>query len=62
MISVWHQSIARAIRKLKDPSALLSLSRYFDVILRSAASNRMHLHKWIGSIHGSDSGCAIRET
>ncbi len=26
MISVWHQCIARAIRKLKDPSALLSLS------------------------------------
>ncbi len=49
MISVWHQSIARAIRKLKDPSALLSLSRYSDVILRSAASNQTHLHKWIGS-------------
>ncbi len=32
MISVWHQNTARAIRKLKDPSALLSLSRYFDVI------------------------------
>ncbi len=31
-ISVWHQSTARAIRKHKDPSALLSLSRYFDVI------------------------------
>ncbi len=32
MISVWHQSTARAIRKQKDQSALLWLSRYFDVI------------------------------
>ncbi len=32
MISVWHQSTARAIRKYNDTSALLSLSRYFDVI------------------------------
>ncbi len=31
MITVWHQSNARAIRKYKDPSALLSLSWYFDV-------------------------------
>ncbi len=30
MISVWHQSTARAIQKDKDPSALLSFSRYFD--------------------------------
>ncbi len=29
MISVWHQSIMRAIWKLKDPSALLSFSQYF---------------------------------
>ncbi len=29
MISVWHQSIMRAIRKFKDPSALLSFSQYF---------------------------------
>ncbi len=32
MVSVWHQSTARAIRKHKDQSALLCLSRYFDVI------------------------------
>ncbi len=50
MINVWHQSIARAIRKLKDPSALLSLSRYFDVILCSAASSRTRL-KSIGLHH-----------
>ncbi len=43
MISVWHQSNARAIRKHKDRSALLSLSWYFDVILCSAASSRRHL-------------------
>ncbi len=31
MITVWHQSTARAIPKHKNPSALLSLSRFFDV-------------------------------
>ncbi len=35
MISVWHQSTARAIRKHKDPFALVWLSRYCDVILWS---------------------------
>ncbi len=39
MINVWHQSTARVIRKLKDSSAFLLLSRYFDVILLSAASS-----------------------
>jgi len=32
MISVWHQSAARAISKHKDPSALLWFSRHCDVI------------------------------
>ncbi len=31
MITVWHRSTTRAIRKHKDPSALLLLLRYFDV-------------------------------
>ncbi len=31
MISVWHQSTTREIRKHTDPSALLSLSRYFVI-------------------------------
>ncbi len=31
MITVWHQSTARAIKEQTDPYALVSLSRYFDV-------------------------------
>ncbi len=34
MITEWHQITARAIWKPKDPSALLSLSWYFDVTQR----------------------------
>ncbi len=43
MISVWHQSTARAIRKHKDPSALLWLSVLWCHTLLSAATSRTHL-------------------
>ncbi len=55
MITVWHQSTARAIRKHNDPSALLLLSRYTVIILRSAASSRTNLLS-IGPTYGKPQG------
>lgn len=39
------ESTARVIQKLKEPSALQSLSRYFNVIRRSVCEGPMHLEQ-----------------